>query len=188
MKRVGAWLGKRSIGVLEGVVAGIVLLVVAGGAITISIVNNNSNSVSSDSSKTDSSAPSAGAADEMSRSEPGAPPPPRFDPSETGTVAVSSSSSRHFLGRKFYVAIGDLTEPTGQTGPYRASSITLQEGDLPACTFTNTGGGRFWYRRSEREYEVTVDIRNQFSADVNVAEWTGRRTKADPCFGEETAG
>jgi hypothetical protein len=160
---------------LASLIAGAILLLIAGGAITVTVVNNNTNNGGSGAAGLDGTKTSKSGTTEA--------PAARFDPAESGGAAVAENGSRYFFGRDFYVALADIQS---LSGGYRVSSITLQEGTLPPCRYTNPSSGRFIYRRSDREYEVTVDLRFSIEAEVNVAEWTGR-PQSSPCVGEGSA-
>ncbi len=176
--RLKEWSQDLSKGVVASLIAGVILLLLVGSAVTVNIVNNNSNTTPppSDGMKDDHTVNPGASSDTTTVSA------VRFDPRENGNVDVAARGSRYFFGRDFYVGVGDVRK--SDAGDLRMASLTLQERNLPKCQFVNPASGRFFLRRSNREYEVTVDITNVLAVGVNVVERTGTRTYSASCYGE----
>jgi hypothetical protein len=189
--RLPGRLSELSVNVLGSLIASAILLVVTTSAITVAVTNNNTNTntVGQGDAPDDESPPTTLASSPIpgrgnaivSDSPPTSTFPVRFDPSEDGSTWISSNQSKFFFDRQFFVAVGQVSG----TGSARVLSfMTLQEGTLAHCRFENVRPGRYFYRRSGREYEIQLDLPPGLGvADVNIAEWDGRKTYEEPCAG-----
>lgn len=177
--------------VLASVIGSALIAAVAGGAVTVAVTNNNNDTVTAAGAEdADKQGPTSTSTTTTTAPRPsplGATPstspafPVRYDPSENGSAVLSRRSFRYFFDRALYVEIESISRQGNQ---FVLSRLTVQEGVLARCTFENVHNGRFFYRRSEREYELTISFENEYAMSVNIAEWTGRTTFAGPCAGE----
>jgi hypothetical protein len=193
---------KFSGNVLASVAGGALLLAVTGGAVTVAVTNDSDSTATSaaavdNPSKNDhrpsSTTPSLSTTTTAAASDPDSvyasssasttspAYPVRYDPSENGSELISARNFYYFFDRTLYVEVEAISKQGDQ---FVLSKLTVQEGILPRCTFQNVHRGRFFYRRSGHEYELTLDLDNTFFVGVNVAEWTGRTTFTTPCAGE----